>query len=275
MKKIINVILLVVFCIFITSCGEIAATNNTINNKRIEVEDYTISDLQDACIIASSKAEQSVVAILDQGVTSSSLGSAVVIKRVAYNNNEVVSDDSEIITKYVYCCVTNYHVIKGKTTVSYTIYLSDNTEDYKNQVSNVKVLETNSILDLAIIQFETTTYIPVATVKNSNTLKKGQLVVAIGTPISLELFNTASLGIISHPLRYTSLNEEMNYFIQHDAAINPGNSGGGLFDIEGNLIGINTWRYIDSKNEVTNLSFAIPSSIIYTNYSSYIDSYVD
>ena len=276
MKRIYNVLLLMLLSVLLISCSaRVEATNNTINNKKIEVEDYTISDLQDASIIASLKAEQSVVALIDSGITTSSLGSAVVINRTPYSNDEIVSDDSDNITKYVYYCVTNYHVIKNRTTISYIIYLKDNTDDYKNQVTNVEVVEKDPNLDLAIIKFESTMYIPIASVKSSNNLKKGQFVVAIGTPISLELFNTVSFGVIAHPLRLTSLNDYTSYFIQHDASINPGNSGGGLFDIEGNLIGINTWRYVDDENMVSNLCFAIPSSIIYTKYSIYFGDYTE
>ena len=104
-------------------------------------------------------------------------------------------------------------------------------------------------------------------------IKKGQIVIAVGTPMDLDFFNSISQGVISHPYRYTEVDEIHGYFIQHDATINPGNSGGGLFNLEGKLVGINTWKLNSDNEYVTGMGFAIPSSVIYTHYSEYIQSY--
>ena len=273
MKKTIKILIITLISFWLFSCGKIEVTNNSINNKRIEVSDYTIDSLQDACLMASLKAEQSVVAIVERGTLKSSLGSAVVIKRVAYSNNEIVDDNSDEITSYEYYCVTNYHVIKEKLVIGYIIYLSDKVDDPKYRIDNAEVVERNKDLDLAIIRFSSTLYLPTAQILNSSSLMKGQIVIAVGTPFSLEFFNTVTQGIISHPYRYSEKDGIGGYYIQHDASINPGNSGGGLFNLEGKLIGINTWRYVDDETYVYNMGFAIPSSVLYSYYSNYIDNY--
>lgn len=62
-----------------------------------------------------------------------------------------------------------------------------------------------------------------------------------------------------------------NTFVQHDAAINSGNSGGGLYDIYGRLIGINTWKLVgDPGDNFEGLNFAIPSTVVYTTFESYL-----
>ena len=77
----------------------------------------------------------------------------------------------------------------------------------------------------------------------ANPLKVGEPVIVIGTPFGNR--DSVSFGIISHMDRKSRLN--INHHIQTDAAINPGNSGGGLFDMNGNLIGINTWGYTNTN----------------------------
>ena len=275
MKKSFIVFIALLLMLGLTSCfsNTSKVTNNSINNKVINVEDYTINDVEDAIVTASEKAEASVVAIIENGLTSSSLGSAVVVKRTAYNGTDIVDDASQNITHYEYYAITNEHVINGIINFQYRVFLGDQIGNKDYQTTNITVIEKNSELDLAVIRFTSPIYIDYATVKNSNDLKKGQIVLAVGTPMNLDFFNSISQGVISHPYRYTQIDEIYGYFIQHDATINPGNSGGGLFNLEGKLVGINTWKLNSDKEYVTGMGFAIPSSIIYTHYGKYIQSY--
>ena len=111
---------------------------------------------------------------------------------------------------------------------------------------------------MALIKFSSTILIEPCSVNRSFNLKKGQIVLAIGSPHSLEYYNTVTMGIISHPNRIImEENVKVNY-IQHDAAINPGNSGGGLFDINGKLIGLNTARIEDNSDYIYGISLSIP-----------------
>ncbi len=271
--KINKIIIVFLFFLTLSSCGRIEATNNTVNVKKIEVEDFTIASFQDALMEAAEKAEQSVIALVDSTALSNSLGSAVVTKRLAYKDGQIV-DAIDGIDYFEYFAITNYHVIEKKGKLYTKVYLSGQTGDDKYTTTDVEIEFFDKVVDIAVIRFRSTIYLPTATLKNSNYLKKGQLVIAIGTPASIDYYNTVTQGIISDPLRYVKESGGSNYYIQHDASINPGNSGGGLFNIEGKLVGINTWRYLEKGEEFINLNFAIPTSIIYNMCSEYIENYV-
>ena len=275
MKKILIFFITFILIVNLSGCFSTTSkvTNNSINNKVIKVEDYTINDVQDAIVTASTKAESSVVAIIENSLSSSSLGSAVVIKRTPYKGTDIVDENSPDITHYEYYAITNEHVINGIVNFQYRVFISNQIGNKDHQTTAITVIEKNAELDIAIIRFTSPIYIEYATVKNSTDLKKGQIVLAIGTPMDLDFFNTVSQGIISHPYRYATVDNVSGYYIQHDASINPGNSGGGLFNLEGKLIGINTWKLNGEEKVVTGIGFAIPSSVIYTHYSKYIQSY--
>lgn len=275
MKKYFTIFLSILLIFSISGCFSQTSkvTNNSVNNKVINVEDYTINDVQDSLVIASEKAESAVVAIIENSLTSSSLGSAVVVNRIAYNGTDIVPDDSLNITHYLYYAITNEHVIDGLVNFKYRIFINDKIGNSDYQTTDITVIEKNAQLDLAVIRFISPIYIEYATVKDSTELKKGQIVLAIGTPMDLDFFNSVTYGIISHPYRYAEVDNVYGYYIQHDATINPGNSGGGLFNLEGKLIGINCWKLNSSEHFVAGMGFAIPSSVIYTHYGKYIQSY--
>ena len=135
MKKSFIVIITLLLMVSLSSCfsNTSKVTNNSINNKVINVEDYTINDVQDAIVTASEKAEASVVAIIENSLTSSSLGSAVVVKRTAYNGTDIVDDNSSNITHYEYYAITNEHVINGIVNFQYRVFLGDQigNKDYQ------------------------------------------------------------------------------------------------------------------------------------------------
>ena len=270
MKKIKNIVMILLLLLLLTSCfGKEKAANNSVNTKIISVTDFTLNDFEDTLVIATEKACSSMVALVDSRVLTASLGSAVIINRIALNGNIEVADDSEVITGYKYYAITNYHVIKEKGVQSLIkVYLKDDTSEVGFQSSDVTVVEYDESLDMAILSFTSNVYLEIVKVKDSKDLKKGQFVIAVGTPLGLENFNTVTQGIIGHPYRKNVLDN--NYYIQHDATINPGNSGGGLFNIEGKLIGINTSRLIDETQDVYGIGFAIPTSVIISKYGSYI-----
>ena len=266
---------IIVLCLFLISgCSKVEATNNTVNVKKVEVETYTIEALQDALIIASEKASQSVVAVVDQNGLMSSLGSAVVVKRLNYKNGELINDPFNADT-FEYYAITNYHVVQGHLKMITRVYLTEQTSSDDYVASRTEVYLYDEAMDIAIIKFTSNIYVPTAEVAKSSTLKRGQIVLAIGTPVALTYYNTITSGIISNPLRYVEDDENRGYFIQHDAAINPGNSGGGLFNLEGKLIGINTWRLLDSKDVLDSMNFSVPTDVILTKFKDYIDNYVE
>ncbi len=149
----------------------------------------------------------------------------------------IISADGHILT--------NAHVVDGADEV--VVKLTDKRE------FKAKVLGADKRTDVALIKIEAGN-LPVAKLGDSTKLKVGEWVVAIGSPFGLE--NTVTAGIVSAKGR--ALTHE-NYvpFIQTDVAINPGNSGGPLFNMKGEVVGINSQIYSRSGGSM-GLSFAIP-----------------
>lgn len=276
-KKIFVTLFLLILALNTAGCvvekNNNTSTNNNITKKIVEYEQLNIADMQTAIVTAIEKTEQSVIAITheDGGIIlrTSSMGSGVVVKC------------EEISSAYRYYAVTNRHVVLTQSgAVSNNIYVTTSANvKYKGVVLKVQEAE-----DLALIRFDASEVIPVATFADSSMLKKGNIVLAIGSPYSLEYFGTATMGIVSH---YNRLLEESKYlkkgnsyqkstskvsnmYIQHDAAINSGNSGGGLFDINGHLIGINTAKLVDSDSTIEGIAFSIPSNVVKNAFDTYL-----
>ncbi|HBG46695.1 MAG TPA: peptidase [Deltaproteobacteria bacterium] len=134
-----------------------------------------------------------------------------------------------IINKEGYI-LTNYHVIENATEIIVT--LSENKVDYK-----AKVVGQDQKLDIALIRIKPDGDLPVATVGDSDRLEIGEWVLAIGNPFGLG--GTVTSGILSQKGRVIGAGPYDN-FLQTDASINPGNSGGPLFNMKGEVVGINT-----------------------------------
>lgn len=157
---------------------------------------------------------------------------------------------------------TNKHVVNDGE-AKYTVLLSDGTQ------KSAEIIYIDKKIDLAIIKVEGTKY-PHVTLGNSDTLKLGQAVFAVGNALG-EYNNSVSTGIISGLNRDIQASggggtETLSGVIQTDAAINPGNSGGPLVTLDGEVIGINVATIVGSSN----ISFSIPMSKI----KSIIDSVV-
>ena len=158
--------------------------------------------------------------------------------------------------------LTNYHVIEDGNAFQVLLPSGDKVD--------ATVAGADSNLDLAVLKVtdQANKLVPV-TIGSSEAMKVGSTVIAIGNPGGEVLANTVTQGIIS-ALQRTSVssnNTTRNVdYIQHDAPINSGNSGGGLFDYQGNLIGINTLKYggsYYSSNSYEGLGFAIPIETAY------------
>ncbi|WP_346836838.1 DegQ family serine endoprotease [Microbulbifer sp. SAOS-129_SWC] len=147
--------------------------------------------------------------------------------------------------------VTNNHVVDGADQV--TVTLTDRRE------FDAKVIGTDVSSDLALIKIDAED-LPHLKWGNSDDLKVGEWVVAIGSPFGLDY--SASAGIVSAMGRSIPNESRENYvpFIQTDVAINPGNSGGPLFNMDGRVVGINSQIYTRSGGSI-GLSFAIPASL--------------
>ncbi len=150
--------------------------------------------------------------------------------------------------------VTNAHVIKGAQEIS--VVLSDGRE------FDAKLSLLDEPSDLAVLQMETEgEKLPYVSLRPSETLEVGDIVIAIGNPFGVG--QTVTSGIVS-ALARSSLNiNDFNFFIQTDAAINPGNSGGPLVAMDGQVVGINSAIYSRDGGSL-GIGFAVPSEMVNT-----------
>ena len=156
-----------------------------------------------------------------------------------------------IIDKQKGHILTNNHVVDGANEIK--VILFDKRE------IKAEILGADPLSDLAVLKIDTTN-LEEANMGNSDNLEIGEWVIAIGSPFGLHLNHTVTCGIVSAKGRSDVISRaNFENFIQHDAAINPGNSGGALFDLNGDLIGINTAIATDgfSKSNA-GVGFAIP-----------------
>lgn len=159
--------------------------------------------------------------------------------------------------------VTNYHVVKGADRVRVVLTPQVGEEAQapamlksKGQVLNARIIGTSKTIDLAVLKVEAKGLLTLPFARYDQ-LHKGEVVLAFGSPEGLE--NSVTFGLVSSVLRQPDPDDPMVY-IQTDAAINPGNSGGPLVDVDGNVVGIDTFIYTKSGGN-EGIGFAIPSGI--------------
>jgi serine protease Do len=163
-------------------------------------------------------------------------------KSTSLGSGVIVSADGFILT--------NNHVIKNADKIK--VLLSD-----KRELPGT-VIGTDPKTDLAVIKIEadSLSYLPMG---NSDSLKVGELVLAVGNPYGLN--QTITMGIVSAVGRANVGIADYEDFIQTDAAINPGNSGGALVNVKGELVGINT-AIFSTSGGYQGIGFAIPSNMV-------------
>lgn len=193
-------------------------------------------------------------------IYSEVISSVVTVRNIA--NNKISATGSGVIfaedssTNGFAYLFTNAHVVEG--------------------AQNIEILLFNGILvkgtiigydrneDVAVVKIAKRDDYSIATLRKSYTLKIGEEILAIGSPLGEKYSETATSGIISNlNIAITPDNSSIDlYLIQIDAALNPGNSGGPLFDNNGNLIGINTMKLLQSgtTTNVESFNYAIPIS---------------
>ncbi|MEG0240396.1 S1C family serine protease [Anaerorhabdus sp.] len=219
--------------------NQFAAPHSTIvQNSSSNIANTSISDNGLSMQDIISKTSPSVVEIRTETVSS------------GFMLEEYVSEGAGsgvILTSDGYI-VTNNHVINGARNISVT--LSDGT------AYTAELVGTDSTTDLAVIKIDATN-LQASVIGNSDNLKVGDGVIAIGNPLGT-LGGSATDGIISALNREITIDNETMNLLQTNAAVNPGNSGGGLFNAAGELIGIVNAK--SSGNDIEGLGFAIPSN---------------
>jgi len=194
-------------------------------------------DESSAIIDVASKAGPSVVRIFTEGVDPNS----IVQQPESGVGSGIIFDPNGWI-------LTNRHVVAGTTSLK--VELKDGSR------FDGKVYGVDTLTDLAIVKIEATG-LPAATMGDSDGLKVGELVIAIGSPLGT-FSNSVTSGIVSATGRRIQTDGgDLRNLIQTDAAINPGNSGGPLLDASAAVIGVNTAIARDS----TGIGFSIPINI--------------
>lgn len=257
---------------------------NEITNKVVHYEDLTINDVDKALTEAIKKVENQVVGVTVRAIIESEYGDVETnvgfASGIIYKREEI--KEHGVLTNYKYYCLTNAHVVNP---TSYNVpYVVKEFKyyayfGYVDVEVKAEVLGFDAKSDIGVITFNYSTLIDPIKVMDSSEIQKGQLVFAVGNPYSYDYFGSATFGMVSSPLRYVSTDTDNDgisdfyaEYIQHDVAINEGNSGGGLFNLKGELIGINSMKIVTST--VENMSFSIPTNTAFNIIDNYIEKNV-
>jgi len=158
--------------------------------------------------------------------------------------------------------MTNAHVVQGARKIRVRLIGLEHEERLSGSPAQRGMLEgkligLDRLTDLALLRIDQVN-LPFLELADSRALKQGQMVLAFGSPLGLE--NSVSLGVVSAVARQLDPDNPMIY-IQTDAAINPGNSGGPLVDVDGRVVGLNTFILTQSGGS-EGIGFAIPSNVV-------------
>lgn len=277
MKRLCAFILLLFLTISLGGCSNLVT--NEIYNKSYNVGEISISEFEELVEAVIEKVDHSVLGVSNYertfgGLSLRGVGSGFVYKTIAImkDGTEKAWDetlDSKDVKTYKYYLITNRHVVVGKDSSSreswtpvLKVYVG-----YEDIEVDASLVQYDDKVDVAVVTFEHTTLIRPVSFADSDNIKKGSFAIAIGSPKGYEFFGSATFGIVSHPKRYISddldgdnISDWDSEYIQHDVAINPGNSGGPLVNMKGEVIGINTMKYV--SDDIDNMGFSIPSNLV-------------
>lgn len=195
-----------------------------------------------------------VVTVINEQTVSTQFGQQET-QQVGAGTGFIIDEEGHI--------VTNWHVVTGGT--SFSVILSDGTE------VDAELIGEDPRDDLAVVKIDPSAVPATVPLGDSSALRPGQSVLAIGSPLGA-FGNTVTAGIVSALDRdqlgqgQTSICQNYSDLIQHDAAINQGNSGGPLFNLQGEVVGVNTLGIPQSPGgvPVQGLFFAVPSNTVST-----------
>ncbi len=234
------------------SSQDTSSQNTSSNMLDGTVTNITVDKTADSVIEAvAEKAGPSVVGIRTTAAVYNFFGGG---------NTEATGEGSGVIYTSDGYIITNYHVIESavgqQSNSKIEVFLST---DQNNGIA-ASIVGYNVSADLAVLKINKTG-LPAIELGNSDELKVGQFVTAIGSPGGLQFMGSVSYGIISGLNRNVSENSSESLpLIQTDAAINPGNSGGALLNTEGQIIGVNSVKIVSEEYE--GMGFAIPINTV-------------
>lgn len=188
-------------------------------------------------------------------VSSENGGRAAFFAQQQSSGSGVIVDSSGFI-------ITNAHVVEGSRDIDVSVAAAANPRNRENHQHFVgRVVGLDKETDLAVIKIDAEK-LPTLRFRDSDNLRQGQIVFALGSPLGLD--NTLTVGYVSATSRQIKPDQLISY-IQTDAAINPGNSGGPLLDSDGGIAGINTLIASQSGGS-EGIGFAIPANVAHRIY---------
>lgn len=240
-EKIINIIvLIVVLCLGIGGTYYFMSSSSSNGNAAPIVK-------RNVTVTESDSINESIQKVYDSVVVISNYSNGILN---GYGSGFVYKKDNK--SGYI---MTNNHVVEGASEIKVTLNSGEEV--------NAKVLGTDSYMDVAIVSIDVDKVMSVAEIGDSSKSKLGDTIFTVGTPISTDYAGTVTKGIISGENReITVTNNGVTYMmeaIQIDASINRGNSGGPLVNINGEVIGINSVKLVESSIE--GMGFAIPIEV--------------
>ncbi len=185
---------------------------------------------------------------------------ALIVRQHAVGSGVIVDPNGYIMT--------NAHVVEGAQRIRVALPMLSgaspaNTPSGRRPVLDAKLVGIHKESDLALLKIEATG-LPTLSMEEPQSLHVGQLVLAVGSPEGLQ--SSVTMGVISAVARQADPTKSLNY-VQTDAPINPGNSGGPLVDMNGDVVGINTFILSQSGGS-EGLGFAIPARVVNFVYHS-------
>jgi serine protease Do len=205
----------------------------------------------------TSRVRPAVVQIFSTGYVASEEGDATSASSLI--STQRATGSGVILTADGYI-VTNNHVVQGARKIEVRLASTNRTEA-RDATMIAKLVGADRVTDVAVLKVERTN-LPFLPLGNSNDLKQGQVVMAFGNPLGLE--GSVSMGVVSSVSRRLRAEDPLVY-VQTDAPINPGNSGGPLVDVEGHVIGLNTFILTQSGGS-EGIGFAVPSNAVRNVY---------
>jgi serine protease Do len=185
---------------------------------------------------------------------------ALIVRQHAVGSGVIVDSNGYIMT--------NAHVVEGAQRIRVALPMSSaaspaNTPAGKRQLFDAKLVGIHKESDLALLKIDQTD-LPTLSLEGTQNLRVGQMVLAVGSPEGLQ--SSVTMGVISAVARPADPTKSLNY-VQTDAPINPGNSGGPLVDMNGYVVGLNTFILSQSGGS-EGLGFAIPARVVNFVYHS-------
>ena len=225
------------------------------------------TDLRDLSRTLETLSETVRPAVVQIFATGYAAGQGVVASTGALLSRQQGSGSGVILDPRGYV-VTNAHVVANASRIQVELPLSSHTDRLRSVVQPrgelvaAQVVGVDQETDLAVLKLQVDRVLTRLELGDSEALKPGELVMAFGSPLGLA--NSVSLGVVSAVARQLRADDSMIY-IQTDASINPGNSGGPLVDVDGRVVGINTFILSQSGGS-DGIGFAVPSNIVRAVY---------